>query len=381
MTGPTVLVRPADNGGCGHYRLRQPASHLNGQGVTVTETWPSATFEDGPLGTRIRHVDCTADVLVLQRVMEPEVVQAIPVLQRQGTAVVVEIDDDFEHLPHGHPARRGTTATLDTTPTGPAPRGVLPRGIGVRPTHDLQVVTPKAQRRWLREACMAADLVTVSTPALAAVYAPHGRVAVLPNLVPDHYLDLPLPVHDGPVRVGWTGSTHTHVGDLDVTDGAVAQAVEDSGAALWVVGTGDGVAAGLGMEPDHCTGWMELDDYPAAYAELDVAIVPLAPNPFNEAKSWLKGLEAGALGVPFVASPTGPYRQLHDLGAGLLAATPAEWRRHVTRLACIDEARLEHAERGRDVAARLTYGEHAWRWLEAWHEAIRHHRHRRSSAA
>lgn len=371
----TVTVIPADHGGCGWYRLRHPVAALHHQGhdeVTLRDTYPRALYQDTFLGTRLVEVDCDTDVIVFQRPLHQDVVDAIPALQRQGIAVVVEIDDDFEHLPKGHPARRGTGHHLRFQPDDPG-RGVLPRKLETRAA-TLDVVEPPNHRRWLREACRRADLVTVSTPALADVYGGHGRVAVLPNLVPDTYLDVQAEGHDGAVRVGWTGSTHTHVGDLDVTGGAVADAIDDSHAALWIVGTGEGVEQGLGRAPDHCTGWVEIDDYPAAYALLDVAIVPLALNPFNEAKSWLKGLEAAALGVPFVASPTGPYRTLHDLGAGLLAATPDEWRRLVTRLACIDEARAEHAEAGRAVAAELTYGAHAWRWLEAWNEAVRWHR-------
>lgn len=339
-----VLVVPADEGGCGWYRLRHPTRALQADGypVALSSRYPNATIAEGPLGRRILEVDCPFDVLVLQRTLARETVEAIPVLQKQGVAVVVEIDDDFAHLPKGHPARV-TTA----------------------PVHS-----PDMNRLHLKRACDLADLVTVSTPALADVYGHHGRVQVLPNLVPDPWLEYRKPVHDGPVRVGWTGSTHTHIGDLAVTGGGVASGIREAGAELWVVGTGDRVEAQLGHPVDHATGWVPIHDYPLAYQALDVALVPLASNQFNECKSWLKGIEACALGVPVIASPTGPYRELAELGGCVLAETPDDWHRLTCLFGSDATARAEQTARGRHVAQTLTYSQHAPRWWAAWTEAL-----------
>lgn len=345
-----VEVLPADDGGCGWYRLRYPCQQL--PDVTVRDEWPRGVFQDLDGVPHLFAVDCQADVLVVQRPMNRETVLAIPLLQRQGTAVVVEIDDDFEHLPQKHPARRET-----------AP-----------------VNNPMTNRLWLRKACERADLVTVSTPALAEVYAPHGRYAILPNLIPKRYLRY----KPGTARptVGWTGSVVTHVGDLEQTGGAVGDVLHETGAVLKVVGTGKGVAERLDYAgPVTSTGWLPVKEYPKAYARMTAAVVPLELNRFNEAKSWLKGIEAAALGVPFVASPTGPYRRLHDLGAGLLADTPDDWRTLVRRLVTDPGFHGEQQAQNREIASRLTYEEHAWRWQEAWQEAIRHHRNRYKGAA
>jgi glycosyltransferase involved in cell wall biosynthesis len=53
-----------------------------------------------------------------------------------------------------------------------------------------------------------------------------------------------------------------------------------------------------------------IGDYPAMLASLglDAAIAPLVEHPFNRAKSDLKILEYGVLGIPVVASDVGPYR-------------------------------------------------------------------------
>lgn len=346
-----VRVHAADDGGCGWYRMRFPARAAAAAGADVAlrgevPGW-LLTHEGSAADTWKVDDDYDADVAVFQRPLHRNRLEIIHALQQRGTAVVIDMDDDFGALPKGHPARRDT-ATM---------------------------ANPDANRRWMRRACEMADLVTLSTPALAERYAPHGRFVVLPNCVPRGYLDVRPRPHEG-LWAGWTGSVVTHVGDLDVTGGGVAAAVEAAGARFHVVGTGHGVAQGLGLavEPST-TGWTSFQAYPRRYAELDVAIVPLADNRFNAAKSWLKGMEAASLGVPFVASPTAEYRRLVDgEGCGVLAASPDEWRGAVRLLAGDVRLRDEMAEKGREVAARWTYEARWWRWVEAWEQALEQRR-------
>jgi glycosyltransferase involved in cell wall biosynthesis len=331
------------------YRLIWPAEVLAAMGldVTVHDGWPQAHWRAQPgFPDRIVSVEAECDVVVLQRPMLDSVLASIPVLQKQGVAVVVELDDDFTQLPKGHPARIDTSGRKN----------------------------PHQNRRNLRLACERADLVTCSTQAIADRYAPHGRAHVIPNCVPARYLSVTAPEHDGPPRVGWTGSTITHVGDLNVAGDGIARAL--AGAPFHVVGTGYGVAAALHLDDEQVipTGWVEIDDYPTAYAGLDVAVVPLADNPFNQAKSWLKGIEAAALGVPFVASPTVPYCELAALGAGGLARTPDEWCTMLSLLTGSIDARQEVSMMGRSAVAAFTIEGQAWRWAEAWERALSYRR-------
>lgn len=355
--GPTIHVYPADDGGCGRYRLRYPGDAARTAGADVTVHPPGTPLGNITIARRgtdsiaVRVDDLPdADVVVLQRVTGADTVAAVPYLQAHGIAVVVDVDDDLTSLPKGHPYRVGSSPVRD----------------------------PVRNRRWVSEACRLADLVTVSTPRLAEVYGRHGRTRVLPNCVPAAFLEVAKPATNDPVRIGWTGSTITHIGDLDVCGDGVARALRASGARFRAVGTGVGVREQLHLGDDpEATGWVPIDDYPAAYATLDVAVVPLAPNPFNEAKSWLKGMEAAALGVPFVASPTAPYRALHAEGAGWLAEHPDDWAVHLTLLALEPDARAEQAAAGRTVAARWTYERHAEHWVDAWTEAVANRRRRK----
>lgn len=349
-----VVVYPADSGACGHYRLVWPSKALIDQGADVGLHHPTTdepdiegVFQDDyesvhgmrlgrKVATRVVNVvRPDADVIVLQRPLRRWIADAIPLLQDKGVRVVVEVDDDFARI---------------------HPNNVSFSGCHPRTSPD---------RNWahLKRACDAADLVTVTTPALAKRYGAHGRVAVLPNLVPAWYLTVERDRHDG-VYVGWSGSIDTHPDDLQVTGGGVAVAVRDTGARFAVVGTGKGVQRGLGLDaPPVATGWRPLEEYPVGVAQLDVGIVPLADTDFNHAKSNLKMSEMSALGVPPVGSPTPDNVRL---GCGLLARRPRDWAKHLRLLVRNSDYRAEVAAHGRTVMAGRTIEGNCGRWLDAW---------------
>jgi glycosyltransferase involved in cell wall biosynthesis len=77
--------------------------------------------------------------------------------------------------------------------------------------------------------------------------------------------------------------------------------------------------------------WAEL---PTVLASVDVNLAPLAwEHPFVAAKGAIKYLEAAAVGVPTVASPTEAFRDAITDGAnGVLAADAAAWHEALTTL-------------------------------------------------
>lgn len=249
--------------------------------------------------------------------------------------VVVDIDDNFAALD------RRNVAWVNTHPS----------------------FNPDVNRHHLGKLCAIADLVTVTTPALARRYGAHGRVAIIPNHVPAWYLDVVQPVNPR-IVVGWTGMVATHPGDLQVTGGAVARAVESTGAMFAMVGLTDQVKDNLGLAAEPATaGIVSLDVYPYAMSRFDIGIVPLDATAFNEAKSSLKGLEFAALGVPFVASDTGPYRALP---VGRVARRPRDWERALRVLIGSAELRAEMAGVGREWAATQTVEGNCGQWFDVW---------------
>lgn len=335
-----ILCYPADASRCGR-RIVWPAEYLISQGADIEIVY----------GAQDAGWDGECDVVVMQRPMlrryvegvsPVETMGAIQRLQRDGIKVIIDIDDDFMAL---NPKN-----------------GVWAR---VHPSYS-----PDCNWQHLSAACRQADLVTVTTSALARRYGGHGRVAIIPNHVPESYLTIQRPVNDVPV-VGWTGAVMTHPDDLQVTRGGVARAVQQTGASFRMVGPVDGVQANLGLsEEPTASGFVDLDDYPFEMAKLDVGIVPLELSAFNAAKSWLKLMEFSALGIPCVGSPTAPNIEFASRYGLPLAVKPKDWERQVRHLILNDDYRLEFGGQLRLAMRAETIEHNAGRWLESWESVV-----------
>src|SRR5690606_13985785 len=186
--------------------------------------------------------------------------------QKQGIAVVVELDDDLEN----------------THPQNAAYREVHPK------------YSKNSNWEWLRKTADMADMVTVSTPALLH-YAKHGRGVVIPNCIPDEVFDTVYPTGRGPSGVGWTGIVATHPGGLQVTGGGVGRALAKYKQDFHVVGDELAVRQALALPSSvkvHATGWVPLEEYYQTMKQtIKVGIIPLEDHVFNHGKSHLKGIE------------------------------------------------------------------------------------------
>jgi glycosyltransferase involved in cell wall biosynthesis len=341
-----VYVYPADEFGCGKYRLIWVSQALQKQGHDIRVVLPSMrTGIGGDIDRRTGRltdviIPPDADVIVMQRVSLRHLSDGIAKMRDKGVAVVVDMDDDLTKIDPNNPAFRAMHAK-----TGD-------------PRHN-----------WgnAHRACLDATLVTVSTPALLKVYAPHGRGIVLENCIPEHYLDIP---HVDRVSFGWAGQTQSHPFDLQVIGPAAARLIREG---FDYLGTGSdvGLRQALGADYDvETSGDTTVEEWPHRIAEMGVGIAPLADTVFNAAKSHLKILEYMSLGLPWVASPRAEYLRLHRLTkVGLMAKTPADWYRKLRYMLTDELLRLDQSAAGREAAASLTIEGNAWRWLEAWERA------------
>lgn len=295
----------SDLEGGGHLRSVWPAEALRAEGIPA-----EATMSWEP-----------AEVVVVHRPLGEDTLERIRELQAQGSRVLVDEDDDLNRV-----AQTGNKAAIEhCTPER------LTR-------HDLAI--------------QEADGLIVSTPRLAEIYGPRAReVHVAPNRLPA-WAFRRRPRMRGPVRVGWAGIVLTHRQDLRWIR-PTARAIEAE--AEWYLIGDPHTGVVLGIDRARTEPWQP--NIAALYALMgraDVGVVPLAPNGFNRAKSWLKALEFMAAGVPVVATDLPEQRRLIRHGTdGYLAGDPETFAEAVLELVRDEELRNRMGAAAQERAREL----------------------------
>jgi glycosyltransferase involved in cell wall biosynthesis len=172
---------------------------------------------------------------------------------------------------------------------------------------------------------------------------------------------------DGLVRIGYAAGTRTHQCDFAHAARAVASVLKQRANCRLVLFRRPGTAEPLLdlSEFQEFTGlanrieWRELvpqDDLSSEIVRFDVNIAPVeVGNPFCEAKSEMKFVEAALVDVCTVASPTGPFRRAIRHGeTGFLAETFESWESTLLRL--IDDPKT------RGAAGRAAHRDVLWKY-------------------
>jgi glycosyltransferase involved in cell wall biosynthesis len=191
-----------------------------------------------------------------------------------------------------------------------------------------------------------AHLVTTPSDGLATYYREElgaEHVRVVENYLPGTYAPpLPRP-HEG-VRIGWVAAAE-HEYDLEHFDvPGVLRRLLDAHPQVRL--TSVGVDLRLPRERYRHVGKVQYYDLAKEVAEFDVGLAPLADIPFNRARSNVKLKEYAAAGVPWLASPIGPYEGMGEKQGGRLVADDG-WYAALERLVVKEKERRKLAKRGR----------------------------------
>lgn len=325
----TIHGWSAGPGGSEWYRLTMPLSALADQygwQASVSTVYPSTRVLDPP------------DVVVVQRPMNEVTVRTVRYWHRKSlTTVVVDLDDDFWSIPEDNPAHR--------------------------------LATPELLARL--ESCLAmADVVTVSTAALAEVVNRHTRapIRIVGNYVPEALATRPLPVlRSHKVTVGWAGSP-THLGDWQANAAGIGAALDYSNKIdFHIMGTDySGEVAGTQRAIRHTPFQPDIIDYYGAM-DFNIALAPLAHNEFNRSKSDIRILESAAIGAVPVMSNWGPYAKASGRH---VTDGRDDWRQHIAEL--VSDQQQLHEERAtwRAWAQARTVEANAYRWRDIYESVM-----------
>lgn len=309
-----------------------------------------------------------ADLYVLQMPLQPDYCVLVDYLKSIGKKVVVEVDDDYRHMPGYNPAKKAAR-----------PRMKLKRNEGSWLVLDYCI------RR--------ADALTVTTPAIRDSYSEFydGPIYVLRNFLDWRMWQDVTPVYDqvrprGRVRVGYLGTLQWHKGDLDEIRPWFSQWLSDNPEVDFVAAGDPGMHDYLAIPERQRVSTdllafrhLELADIVATF---DIGLVPLKQNKFNQGKSHLKGMEYAGAGIPCIASPTESYNEWWLSGngggaggTGFLAERPQEWILHLDNLANDEQLRHRMGRKARLVAERNSLHNN-WRlWEQTYNEILGYYTH------
>jgi glycosyltransferase involved in cell wall biosynthesis len=326
----TVVGIPYQPDGSGYHRLYLPFKHLAANSRHVFAIPAPGRKIDPPSAADLEDVD----VLVMQR---PAFAYGMRQFDRLAghVARVYETDDDM------------LTMETSNNPFTSDPR------------------SPESVRYCLRRA----EMVTVSTPYLAELYAPfNSNIVVLPNFVKAELLDMTRKRRDR-VTVGWQGGV-SHLVDLCAVQDPLREVLDaHPDVDMHWIGTD---YAPLVRRSCRFTPWSDDVGHYYRAVDFDIAIAPLADVPFNKAKSYLKALDAAALGIPIVAQDMEPYRDfVRDGETGYLVSTHEQWVTRLTELIHDEAAREEMGAKAKQVAAGYTMQGNWQLWEAAYEKAAR----------
>jgi GT2 family glycosyltransferase/glycosyltransferase involved in cell wall biosynthesis len=321
-----VFLLTADFWGCGWYRLHVPGVALAAKGYEVA-------MEDELPQDVIEHFD----VFVMQRQFRPEMIPLIRALRSMGKTVIGELDDDFWHLHEDSPVL-----------------GFWYGDGGVR---------LKVLEQFLGEC----DWVTTSTKPLAQVLRKFNpKVKVVPNQLPGPaWKARHKPRKDGKLIIGWAGG-EPHGKDVALLAGTMEQIVEEyphvelhlAGMSVYPFVAHPRIVA---LQP------VTIEHYPKLLSGFDIGLAPIVDSAFNRAKSDLKFIEYGMVGVPAILSRVEPYLRVVKHGEnGFLAQNPKDWLKFLKRLVEDEKLRTDIADAAHEYAVTRTIAKNVGLWEEAY---------------
>jgi len=400
-----------ENSAVGYYRMWLPFDELNRQGLDVCGRYQDETHvstvpitREAAKGGKLISLEEAAQnssLMVWQRMTKLESISAMyGIREATGVPVIAECDDDLMNV---QPVSNAYGKYRDRDPLEDLEVREIPKGEisnykdrrdGILEERDGKwffITKPTGDARpWGKVFLQEADGITTTTEYLANEFRKFNPyVYVLPNC-----LDVPRwerarlnrkKWDDGTIHFGWFGGMQ-HYDDLKLIREVVPELLEKYPNLVFHMTL---------MQPDF---WIDLVEHPRfvhhdyapiqkwpeflASIGLDFALAPLNTAKFNLSKSNVKLLEYGALGIPCIYSPVGPYTEVVDGETGFLASTKQEWLEKASILVESSIARMEVSNRAlKYVTERYDIRKWAGEWHKTYEEVYNRSRKMRAKAA
>lgn len=281
----------------------------------------------GPIINFHQPIEENLDIVILKLFMHKSASELIEKAKALGQTVIIDTDDHFENLPADNIAHKTTD-----------------------PKNH-----PDNNRNHFIASYARATGIIASTDFLYEKMCKFNRnVHLVPNsLFPESFIRRFDGSGNKPV-IGWIGMMHWRTNDIADMCGILGPFIEKHDLRVHHSGA-------MPDNPNWFADVLKIDSqrltslpgarptlYPHMLLPIDIGIVPLTKNSFNEAKSYLKGLEYAFTNIPFIASGTNEYKKLNKQGVGRVADKPIEWIKHLEALLDPD-VRKQEADKSYEI--------------------------------
>lgn len=342
FTDIKVVGLMADEAACGNYRVKFPLEFLQRGGA---KTSMNLGYSNDILQEY--------DYILAQRQHSKEIKEFLKRAKWYGKTVVYELDDNV-HAIH---------------PNSPVFDSYKP---GSEILHSIEDILHLV------------DGMFTTSAELSNQYSKYNKKTwVLPNCIDIGLRDWDTrPERDerlgDKIVIGWAGSI-THQDDAMVMGASLKNVLEKYPQTIFAVCSAYQTMGifirDLKIPEDRVVRIepVSFEKYPQILPQFDISLAPLVNTTFNLAKSDLKLKEAGAWGIPYVATMIAPYARFHtdtQGQGGYLATGVKDWEDKISQLVEDEEdRRTKGAFIGNYIRTECSMEANAFKWAHALREA------------
>jgi glycosyltransferase involved in cell wall biosynthesis len=344
-------LKPIQPNGCAWYRCYLPMQELKKDKYESRMGIPGFVKEHG-FGILIPDNKAIHgwDIVVLKLIMLERMISMVDDAIKMGQKVVVDLDDHMEGLEKSNLAYTMTSSEKN----------------------------PKNNREHYFKIIEKSTALTTSTPFLKDFYQkkyPNKPIYLVRNGIDIDRWKIRNDYSGHLPTFGWVGATPWRSGDLEILNPYFGEFIKNKKCKFHHSGSiinAPTVKSKIGIEDNlfFSEPMQPINSYPKMFRKIDIGIVPLTDVEFNHAKSFIKGLEYVAAGIPFIASPSPEYQYLADMGVGRIASNKEEWLGHMEELLS-PKVRKEERIRNREIVSKeFSMKQRAQDWEEVFDKIL-----------
>jgi glycosyltransferase involved in cell wall biosynthesis len=313
-------------------RMKLLRSVLDSCGCQVIE-------QDEYVSTRYRKPDV---VITSNPHTNPTLLESLSVLSKARVPIILDLDTDVENQPVSH--------------------------------HDYSAKGLSTQTR--------GNAYTAALDLANIISVPSQRQAVSLRAVAEHVLLIPdgwsrqntlwekSPAPHNTINIGWAGSGG-QLEDLMLVRRFIVRIIREfPNTRIVIIGNLQAYRLFDGL-PENRRMYLPLvadEEFPYLLSQLDVLLAPLRNLPYNQSLPDTPLVEAGAKGIPWIASPIPAFRSWN--AGGIISESPDEWHLNMRHLVVDADLRRKLGLAGKEAAKTREMSQLAGLWLELISQAM-----------